>query len=152
MVLPDVGAVTAFFKRGWMGCVGDLSCEGLLRFGAEVRRKGNDAGDVRGAIGIDVAGVGVGRLSGGGSLCGWLLREGRCGSEDQKGGKQVEMEFAGEDHCRRRISESVREKSERPAFQRACFRGFEGKFRGVCLEGPARLLRRKMQEEIRTTR
>lgn len=82
MVLPDVGAVTAFLKGGWMGRVGDLAGERLFRLGAEVGRNGNNAGDVRGAFSVDVAGVGVGRLSGGGSLGSGLLREGGNGSKD----------------------------------------------------------------------
>jgi hypothetical protein len=73
-----------------VGCVRDLTGERFFCFGAEVTGNGNDAGDVGGAVGVDVTGVGVGGLGGSGSLWGCLLAEGDGGGEEKGGGERLQ--------------------------------------------------------------
>ena len=83
VVLPDVGAVAALGEGLRNIRVGHGTGQRGLRFGAEVGRDGHDAGDVGGALGIDVAGVFVGGLGGGGALLG----EGRSAEKEERSGK-----------------------------------------------------------------
>ena len=81
MILPKVGAVAALFEGLRVGRIGNLARQRLFCFGAEVGRNRDDASDVRHAVGVDVAGVGVGGLG----RCGACLLSEECGGREQKG-------------------------------------------------------------------
>ena len=66
-VLPGVGAGAALGERLGDGDVGGGTGELVLGLGADGPGDGDDAGDVRGAVRVDVAGIGLGD--------GWLLGE-----------------------------------------------------------------------------
>lgn len=92
--LPCVGPRTALLQSLRRESVGGGACQELLRLGTEALRHRDDAGDVSGAVGGDVAGVPVGSLRGGGAL---LRGDGereeeqaRCG-QDLHGGFHSQM-------------------------------------------------------------
>ena len=101
MSLPDVSAVAALIEGQVVRGVGDLAGERLLRFGAEIGGNRNDAGDVRGSIGIDVTGIGVGSLGGGGALLG----ESGGGDEQKSGDQQLHEVYPGGSGSRGRITD-----------------------------------------------